>query len=413
MTIQFLSLEEISAGGIFTDGDWVESKDQDPSGSVRLTQLADVGIGAFLDRSSRYLRPDQAKALNCTYLQPDDILIARMPDPLGRACLIPENIGDAVTVVDVAILRVNQKIILPRYAMWMINSPQFSQEVASKQSGTTRKRISRKNLAKLAIPVPPLNEQRKIVEIIEDLFAQINQANRGLDSSRKKALALGSHVVTEHLGGTACAEMKLPDLISAPIRNGRSVPTRDGGFPVLRLTALRHQVVDLREHKQGAWEISAAQDYIIKDGDFLISRGNGSLKLVGRGSIVNEPFMEVAYPDTMFRIRPNKDVIHPHFLALTWNSSIVRRQIEKRARTTAGIYKINQSDLRSVILPVPNMDDQYRITDRVVAAQETLDRCVKATNAILIRSQALWSSILSAAFGGAPSKRITTRRLYP
>src|SRR4051794_17508284 len=88
-----VSLTELSSGGLFSDGDWIESKDQDPTGSVRLTQLADVGVGDFRDRSSRWLREDQAAALGCTFLQPGDLLIARMPDPIGRACMVPESIG--------------------------------------------------------------------------------------------------------------------------------------------------------------------------------------------------------------------------------------------------------------------------------------------------------------------------------
>jgi hypothetical protein len=45
----------VGSDGIFTDGDWVESKDQDPNGEVRLIQLADIGVGSFLDKSARFL----------------------------------------------------------------------------------------------------------------------------------------------------------------------------------------------------------------------------------------------------------------------------------------------------------------------------------------------------------------------
>ncbi len=58
----------ITADGVFSDGDWVESKDQDPGGDVRLTQLADVGDGAFRDRSSRFLTSNKAQQLGCTFL---------------------------------------------------------------------------------------------------------------------------------------------------------------------------------------------------------------------------------------------------------------------------------------------------------------------------------------------------------
>ena len=95
----------IGQGGIFTDGDWVESKDQDPSGDVRLIQLADVGDGVYLDKSSRFLTAKKSCELKCTYLGPGDVLIARMPDPLGRACIFPGDPKTSVTAVDVCIAR--------------------------------------------------------------------------------------------------------------------------------------------------------------------------------------------------------------------------------------------------------------------------------------------------------------------
>lgn len=175
-----LSLNQIAKGGLFSDGDWIETKDQDPHGSVRLTQLADVGVGEFRNRSARFLREDQAEALRCTFLEEDDILIARMPDPIGRACLSPRGLGRAVTAVDVAILRVSNPNIEPRYVMWAINNPAFQESVVRLQSGTTRKRISRKNLATLAIPTPDISEQRRIVDILEDHLSRLDAAQKSM-----------------------------------------------------------------------------------------------------------------------------------------------------------------------------------------------------------------------------------------
>ena len=50
-----VSLLDISEGGIMVDGDWIESKDQDPKGGIRLLQLADIGDGFFINKSKRYI----------------------------------------------------------------------------------------------------------------------------------------------------------------------------------------------------------------------------------------------------------------------------------------------------------------------------------------------------------------------
>ena len=131
--------ELIGRDGIFTDGDWVESKDQDPNGDVRLIQLADVGDGVYLDKSSRFLTAKKSHDLKCTYLVPGDVLIARMPDPLGRACIYPGDLKTSVTAVDVCIVRTGVNGPDHHWLAWFVNSPEFRANVASLQSGSTRK----------------------------------------------------------------------------------------------------------------------------------------------------------------------------------------------------------------------------------------------------------------------------------
>jgi len=74
----------------------------------------------------------------------------------------------------------------------------------------------------------------------------------------------------------------------------------------------------------------------------------------------------VAFPDTLIRARPNKSVLTPDYLRLIWDSRIVRDQLEQVAKTTAGIYKVNQRDLDNVSIPIPPLAEQ----DRIVAALE-------------------------------------------
>ena len=172
----------IAPNGIFTDGDWVESKDQDPNGDVRLIQLADIADSRFLDKSSRFLTRQKADELRCTFLMKGDLMVARMPDPLGRCCIFPLDGKERfVTVVDVCAIRVGSAEVDPRFLMRAINSPIVRAQVSALESGSTRKRISRKNLATVSIPVPPLNEQHRIAARIDALFDEID---RGVESLR-------------------------------------------------------------------------------------------------------------------------------------------------------------------------------------------------------------------------------------
>ena len=168
--MELVSLEEISSGGLFKDGDWIESKDQDSNGNIRLLQLADIGVGNFIDKSSKFVNEDTFKRLKCTEILNGDILIARMPDPIGRACLFDverNNNEKYITAVDVAILRVNENIS-NKYVSYLLISPQLLSESLKQSTGATRKRISRKKLAKFKIPLPPLATQKKIAAILDE-----------------------------------------------------------------------------------------------------------------------------------------------------------------------------------------------------------------------------------------------------
>ncbi|MEJ8402849.1 restriction endonuclease subunit S [Xanthomonas oryzae pv. oryzae] len=179
----FASLNELQAqGGIFADGDWIESKDQDPNGRNRLLQLADIGDGRFIDKSSRYVNDETFDRLNCTALEEGDILLARMPDPLGRACLMPRLPQRCLTVVDVAVFRSGSRDISHRWLMHTLNASPIREEISRNASGTTRKRIARGKLAELKVPVPPAAEQKRIAQKLDALLAQVDTLKARIDA---------------------------------------------------------------------------------------------------------------------------------------------------------------------------------------------------------------------------------------
>jgi len=185
----------------------------------------------------------------------------------------------------------------------------------------------------------------------------------------------------------------LDQLLAKPLANGKSVP--DGkGVPVLRLTCIKSSVVDLTERKSGDWSDIDPQRFFVEADDFLIIRGNGSIHLVGRGGRVSAAPDPVAFPDTLIRARVDPAVLYPPLLARWWDSPPVRRHIERRAKTTAGIYKVNQADLGQTPVPLAPMLEQRRISDELervdttaIAATATIEagvrRCVRLRQAVL------------------------------
>lgn len=187
---------------------------------------------------------------------------------------------------------------------------------------------------------------------------------------------------------------RLRELLAEPLANGRSVKDRAGGFPVLRLTAMTAAGIDLRKSKEGDWTADEAKRFLVKQGDVLIVRGNGSLKLVGRAGLVGPVDQPVAYPDTLIRVRPDLKQIDARYLSLAWSSDVVRRQIESMARTTAGIYKVNQRGLEEVEVPFPPLDEQLRIVEILEGHLSRLDAATANLRTASRRAAALKKSIL-------------------
>ena len=99
---------------VFEDGNWIESKDQSNDG-YRLIQTGNIKTGSFANREnkSRYISKTTFEKLRCREIFTGDILVSRLPDPVGRACIIPKLSERAITAVDCTIIRL-KKDCLPQ-----------------------------------------------------------------------------------------------------------------------------------------------------------------------------------------------------------------------------------------------------------------------------------------------------------
>ncbi|MDO8511965.1 MAG: N-6 DNA methylase [bacterium] len=164
------------------DGDWIESKDQSDSG-IRLIQTGNVGIGEYIDKAGkeRYISNETFKRLKCTEIFVGDVLLSRLPDPVGRACILPEINKRTITAVDCTIFRFDNPINA-KYFVSITQTDEYQKRINSDLSGATRQRISKGNLLEIEIPLPSLAIQKQIVEKIE--------AERALVESAKKLIEI-------------------------------------------------------------------------------------------------------------------------------------------------------------------------------------------------------------------------------
>ena len=184
------NLKEVSV--LFADGDWIESKDQALDG-IRLIQTGNVGFGVYIDKTqnAKYISETTFHRLNCLEIYDGDILISRLPEPAGRACLLPKSTERRITAVDCTVIRTDSSVIDRNYLLQFLCSEQYLKTVNSFLAGGTRQRISRKNLEGIEVPYPYIDEQRYWGSFLCKVDARIsNEEQRRSSLSRLRCFML-------------------------------------------------------------------------------------------------------------------------------------------------------------------------------------------------------------------------------
>ena len=171
---QITSLREITTPLTLNDGDWILSQNMSNIGDVKLLQLGSIGNMVYIDKGFKYLTKDTFKELSCTEIFSGYLLINRIISDKMCCCIVPNIDGTIITTVDTCWIAPSNASYDIKFLMYQLASSTFQKEVLLKASGTTRRRISKNNLINIALLLPPLSEQKRIVEAIEKIFATLD-----------------------------------------------------------------------------------------------------------------------------------------------------------------------------------------------------------------------------------------------
>jgi type I restriction enzyme S subunit len=393
-------LDALASAEVFVDGDWIESKDQDPNGDVRLIQLADVGDGEYINKSARFLTSSKARALRCTHLKSGDVLLARMPDPLGRACIFPGDSKAAVTVVDVCIIRPNPRDHDARWLMHCLNAPDCRNQIAGYATGTTRTRISRGNLGKIRIPHPPLAEQRRIAKLLdsaEALQTQRRAALTQLDSLTQSIfIDLFGDPVTNPKGWPSTTLLgDVAETVSGITKGRKLNGEKVREVPYLAVANVQDRALYLDAIKSIEATEKEIARHKLQPNDLVLTEGGDPDKL-GRGTLWNGELPECIHQNHIFRVRFKTDQIAPLFANWLISGPRGKRYFLKSAKQTTGIASINMKQLRGFPLLIPPLKLQHEFVGRVTAV-EALKEVQQASLAEL---DALFATLQHRAFRG-------------
>lgn len=293
------------------------------------------------------------------------------------------------------------------FLKYLLHQKSFVEFAMAGASGD-RPRVKFDRLADFEFGLPPLSEQRRIVDRIDMLFAQLDKGEESLRAVQKQLARYRQSVlkaaVTGQLTGSDPAVWKpvaLGDLLE-DIRYGTAKkchPNADG-VAVLRIPNVANGEIDLQDLKYTQLVDREFRTLGLKKGDLLIVRSNGSANLVGRGAVINDDAVGLAFAGYLIRLRVDQKRLLPYFLQLVLSSPVVRARIERQARSTSGVHNINSGEVKAIAFDLPPIDVQSEIVELVDEHMAKIGDLEAWCQAELTRSSALRQSVLKDAFAG-------------
>lgn len=390
---------------LFADGDWIEKKDQSASG-IRLVQTGNIGNGLFLDRSAkaRYVSEGTFKRLRCTEVLSGDCLLSRLPDPVGRAVLIPDTKEKMITAVDCTIMRFN-KDILPEWFIYYSLSPEYQTEINKAVTGATRQRISRSNLGLVKIPVPPVSDQRRLISIFDGIFEKATKAKENAEKNLQNTRELfDSYLQNIFANPGNNWSLKRLEEITTKIGSGATPRGGEKSYKQQGISLIRSlNVHDLGFRRKNLAFLDSNQadklsNVTIESGDVLLNITGAS---VARCCVVPDEVLPARVNQHVSIIRLVKTEMLPKFLHYALISKEYKDRLlrtgEKGGSTRQAITK---AEIEDFMISFPSPQEQRAIVtkiDDILAETKKLETIYQQK---LIDLEELKKSVLHKAFNG-------------
>ncbi|MDJ1372439.1 restriction endonuclease subunit S [Gulosibacter molinativorax] len=402
MTWEYTTLGEVAEilRGVTYKKD--QASDSTFPGAIPLLRATNIGSGLNLREGLVYVPEDQVRAHQI--LVKGDIVLASSSGSLnvvGKSARLTEDWRGTFGAF-CATIRPNQ-LVDSRFLAFFLQSPKLRARWSEAARGTNINNLKRDDLTSTPLPLPPLEEQRRIVTILEDHLSRLDAADELLEHSARRAEALWWKAATEQLSRVQGEETRLGEI--GALKNGIYV-SRPGvapnGAPILRIGAVRPMTLDLEDLRYTGMAEQAVEklDGRASPGDLLFTRYNGNAEYVGACAVVpgSAPFL--TYPDKLIRLRIENRNALPEYVALACSSGETRAQIRQARRTSAGQVGIAGRSLKQISFHLPDIDTQRRIISETREIRQEASRLNDVLQRALRRSASLRRSLLSAAFSG-------------
>lgn len=348
---------------------------------------------AIVEGTATQITPEGLRSSSAKWIPPGAVLLA-MYGSIGKLGIAGSRL---TTNQAIAHALVDERAVTSRYLFWYLKSVRRDLMAAGK--GGTQQNISQTVIKALPIPVPPIDEQGRIVEALEAQVTKLEAGVANIAAAKRRLRGYRSQVLASAVAGGDWRIERLDDLLLS-LRNGLShKPDGSGGVPILRISSVRAMGVDLDDVR--FLDPNKADDrFFIRDGDLLFTRYNGNPELVGVCGRVQGLRMPTLHPDKVIRATVDKERVVPEYLEIALNTGMARAHIRRSVKTTAGQAGIAGADLKAAPVPVPSIEEQERIAGQVQSQLATAREVERSLTTAAGRARGLRDAIFDAAFSG-------------
>ncbi|EEZ82890.1 restriction endonuclease subunit S [Vibrio alginolyticus] len=227
-------------------------------------------------------------------------------------------------------------------------------------SGSAQPQITGKGLSKVQIPLPPLETQKQIAEVLE----KADQLRKDCQQMEQELNSLAQSVFIDMFGDpvTNPKGWDLKPLSSlGEVKGGLQVTSKRAANPIsvpyLRVANVYRDHLELDEVKEIRVTENELERVLLEKGDVLFVEGHGNANEVGRTAVWNDEVAQCVHQNHLIRFRPGADV-RPEYVSAFVNSASGKRQLLKMSKTTSGLNTLSTSNIKSIQVLVPPLLEQ-------------------------------------------------------
>jgi type I restriction enzyme S subunit len=328
-------------------------------------------VQEVLDESDIVWIPASLIRNSSKYLKPEDILVssANSWNLVGKGCWVPELKYTASAGGFISILRGNPDAVELRFLYHWFVSPQTQAKLRSYSNKTTNiSNLDHSRTLATEIPLPPLEEQRRIAAILDkaNQLRQLSHANlQSLDDLVRKVFSnmFGDPVDNERGWNSGC----IGDFV-AQFETGKSLGSGDGdvsdSLRIIRVSAVSSGNFKPEESKLAPKSYIPREHHFVQEGDLLFCRANTDM-LIGEVAYVGQGVRDLLLSDKIWRFCwLDKSKSHALYVQQLFRHPSVRREIRRRATGTSGsMLNISQSSVLEIPIILSPADLQNKFQD--------------------------------------------------